>query len=280
MGTTIEIAARTDVGRMREHNEDNFIVANITSGAVGAAPNARLSLNAEPALLMVADGVGGAASGELASAMGVQTVWEQIRLEAESNRLFGGGQTPHALLNALLAANSAIHKRATSFAEHKGMATTATTTVIAGSNLYVAQIGDSRAYLIRNGEARQITKDQSLIQKLVDAGRLTQEQAEHSDKKNIILQALGTEPVVTPEITRERLISGDTLVLCSDGLSNMVKPADIARIAALEPNIERACELLVDSANAAGGRDNITVIVARISIAEMGDTQPMPAVKR
>src|SRR5688572_9189249 len=180
-GTGIEIAACTDVGRSREHNEDNFIVANVASGETGVAPRAGLSMVDDGALLMVADGVGGAVSGEVASEMGVHIVWQNLQADAKEGKLFGGGQTPNSLRNAVLAANSAIYKKADSSSEHKGMATTATVAVIAGSMVYLAQVGDSRGYLIRDGVARQITKDQSLIQRLIDAGRLTPEQAEQSD---------------------------------------------------------------------------------------------------
>src|SRR5262249_50310560 len=141
--------------------------------------------------------------------------------------------------------------------------TTATVAGLLGDTLYLAQIGDSRAYLVRNDVARQITKDQSLMQKLIEAGELTEEEAEHSERRNIILQALGPEPTIKVDLTHQQLRRGDTLVLCSDGLSGQVSKDDIAQIVKTEKDLTNACRLLIDRANANGGPDNITVIVAR-----------------
>jgi protein phosphatase len=129
--------------------------------------------------------------------------------------------------------------------------------------LYLAQVGDSRAYLVRDGVARQITRDQSLMQRLVDAGELTQDEAERSERRNIILQALGPEPSVKIDLTHQRLSRGDTLVLCTDGLSGLVRADEIAEVITQIPDLAAACQELIDRANEQGGPDNITVIAAR-----------------
>src|SRR5437763_1858564 len=124
-------------------------------------------------------------------------------------------------------------------------------------------VGRTRAYLVRGGVARQITKDQSLMQKLIEAGELTEEEAEHSERRNIILQALGPEPTIKVDLTHQQIRRGDTLVLCSDGLSGQVSKEDIAEVIRGEPELTNACKALIDLANANGGPDNITVIIAR-----------------
>src|SRR5262245_44573860 len=143
------------------------------------------------------------------------------------------------------------------------MGTTATVAGLLGDTLYIAQVGDSRAYLVRNGIARQITKDQSLMQKLIEAGELTEEEAEHSERRNIILQALGPEPTIKVDLTHQTVRRGDQLVLCSDGLSGQVSKEEIAEVVTKETDLTAACRELIDRANANGGPDNITVIIAR-----------------
>jgi protein phosphatase len=143
------------------------------------------------------------------------------------------------------------------------MGTTATVAGLLGDTLYVAQVGDSRAYLVRDGVARQITKDQSLMQKLIEAGELTEEEAAQSERRNIILQALGPEPMIKIDLTHQQVRRGDVLVLCSDGLSGQVSKEEIARVVTEEPDLVSACKRLIDLANENGGPDNITVIAAR-----------------
>ena len=143
------------------------------------------------------------------------------------------------------------------------MGTTATVAGVFGDTLYLAQVGDSRAYLVRNGVARQITKDQSLMQKLIEAGELTEEEAAHSERRNIILQALGPETTIKIDLTHQVVRRGDTLVLCSDGLSGQVTKDEIAAIVTAETDLTMACKRLIDRANENGGPDNITAIVAR-----------------
>jgi protein phosphatase len=150
------------------------------------------------------------------------------------------------------------------------MGTTATIAGLLGDTLYLAQVGDSRAYLVREDVAQQITKDQSLMQKLVEAGELTAEEAEVSERRNIILQALGPEPLVKVDLTHQQVLRGDVLVLCSDGLSGPVRTTDIARVVAEERDLVRVCKKLIDLANDAGGPDNITVIAVRFDGTGLG----------
>ena len=142
------------------------------------------------------------------------------------------------------------------------MGTTVTAAGIFASDLYLAQIGDSRAYLVRGNEAIQLTKDQSLMQRLVDAGELTEDEAEQSERRNIILQALGPDPRVKVDLTRQTLRRGDTLIICSDGLSGLVRREELPAMVARNPELADLCSALIDLANERGGPDNITVVAA------------------
>src|SRR6266545_3069800 len=171
-------------------------------------------------------------------------------------------------------ANQTIHGYATSHQEYRGMGTTATIAGLLADTLYLAQVGDSRGYLVRDGVAKQITKDQSLMQKLIEAGELTEEEAAQSERRNIILQALGPESTIKVDLTFQRLRRGDTLVLCSDGLSGQVTRDDISQVVRDEKDLVQACRRLIQLANEAGGPDNITVIIARFDgegLNEMGE---------
>jgi protein phosphatase len=193
--------------------------------------------------------------------MAVRTVYDELRA-----RLHPGADATRfatALRDATLAANGAIHDYAARHPEFRGTGTTSTAAGLLGDRLFVAQVGDSRAYLIRDGVAQQITKDQSLVQKLVEAGEITPEQAETSARRNIILQALGPEPTVKVDLTHQQLRRGDTLVLCSDGLSGQVRADEIAQAVATAPDLAAACRQLVVAANETGGPDNITVVAVR-----------------
>jgi protein phosphatase len=258
------VFAHSDVGRTREHNEDAFGVADLSRGEPLAFDHMRTERASDRGtLFMVADGMGGAAAGEIASEMAVEVVLQQLR------RRWRDGTTvePVAFVGTIKAAtevaNATIHQYAGDHPELRGMGTTATIAGLLGDTLYLAQVGDSRAYLVRDGVAIQITKDQSLMQKLIEAGEITVEEAEMSDRRNIILQALGPEPHVKIDLTHQRVRRDDVLVLCSDGLSGLVKPEQIARAVTEEANPELAAERLVDLANASGGPDNITVVIAR-----------------
>ena len=268
---TIEIAARTDVGLIREHNEDSFLFGNLASGDAFSENNSGvMRVEAVPALLMVADGVGGAASGEIASSLATQVSFDRLRERNERGALKGAVIIADSLQQAVLAANQAIHEHSRSNRNHHGMGTTATVALVVGGMIYFAQVGDSRAYIIREGAAKQMTKDQSLVQRMVDAGKLTPEQAERSEHRNIILQALGPEPTIVPEFTRDRLLNDDIVVLCSDGLSNQMTSQEIAAMAAKHDDLEALCDALIDRAIETGAPDNVTVVVGRYQMPSAG----------
>jgi serine/threonine protein phosphatase PrpC len=260
----VNVFGRTDVGRTREHNEDAFVVADLTANDASLQPSVRTHrVGRKGTLFMVADGMGGAAAGEIASQMAIEVVLKELRdnwitLETPTADAFAT-----CLKRAAQAANQMIHGYATSHQEYRGMGTTATIAGLLADTLYLAQVGDSRGYLVRDGVAKQITKDQSLMQKLIEAGELTEEEAAMSERRNIILQALGPEPNIKVDLTFQRLRRGDTLVLCSDGLSGQVSRDEIAQVISEEKDLVQACRKLIDKANQAGGPDNITVIISR-----------------
>lgn len=276
-GGTLEITGRTDIGLIRDHNEDSFLFGDLVSGKyVNQNDAGSLRAEAVPAMLMVADGVGGAASGEIASAMATTIAYDYLRDRWQRGGLRGTVIVADALQQALFAANKAIHAHARQDRSHHGMGTTATLALAVKGLIYFAQVGDSRAYIVRGGLATQLTKDQSLVQRMVDAGKMTREQAEKSEHRNIILQALGPEEAVVPELTRDRLQNGDVVVLCSDGLSNQVSSAEIARMTSDHTNLDELCAALVDRALETGAPDNVTVVAARF-ITHMGDEEQAEA---
>ncbi|MEE8061173.1 MAG: Stp1/IreP family PP2C-type Ser/Thr phosphatase [Gemmatimonadales bacterium] len=269
----VTVFGKTDLGKTRDHNEDTFIVADLTRERASLQPEVRNhDIGDRGTMFMVADGMGGAAAGELASAMAADLVHSHLATEWVEDEDDSLQRFAYRMREAMDIANRRIHSYATQRPEVRGMGTTATAAGVLGTTLILAQVGDSRAYLLRNGEAVQLTKDQSLTQRLVDQGQITQDEAEHSDRRNIILQALGPEPHVSIELTLEELRRDDILVLCSDGLTGNVKDEDISQIVIAHPNPEDACAAMIDLANERGGPDNITVVVARFS----GDVLPAP----
>ena len=268
----IHVFGRTDVGRTREHNEDAFVVADLTRGNATLQPEVRThTVGDRGSLLMVADGMGGAAAGEIASAMAIEVVLREVTDALADAHPPTEEAFATAIKRATAAANAHIHTFALEHPEYRGMGTTATVAGVLGDTVYLAQVGDSRAYLVRNGVGQQITKDQSLMQKLIEAGELTEEEAEQSERRNIILQALGPEATIKVDLTHQRVRRGDVLVLCSDGLSGQVRSDEIARIVSEEQDLVAACKRMIDRANEQGGPDNITVIAARFDGAGLID---------
>jgi protein phosphatase len=262
----VSVFGKTDRGRNREHNEDAFLVADLTARKASLQPEVREhELGPKGTLLVVADGMGGAAAGEIASEMATRTIYEHMSTKWYADRENTPQQFAYRLKEAVELANQRIHAYAKEHPEVRGMGTTTTAVGILGDHLYLTQVGDSRAYLVRRGQAVQLTKDQSLMQRLVDAGELTEEEAERSDRRNIILQALGPDPRVRVDLTHQEARREDLIVICSDGLSGQVRKEEIAQIAtANRDDLAAACSRLIDLANERGGPDNITVIVARL----------------
>jgi protein phosphatase len=257
----VRVFGRTDVGLVREHNEDNFLIADLTGGNRSIKPEVRThTVGNRGSLFAVCDGMGGAAAGEVASRISVDTIYEMMQ----------DGEDPpddEALARRL---DAAIHEAGTRIYTaarlnrgQRGMGTTVTAAVLVGPRLLVGQVGDSRAHIVRQGQLVQVTKDQSLVQQLIDAKQLTEEEAKSFDKSNIILQALGTTEEVHVDMTSVLLRRGDALVMCSDGLSGLVEQDDIRDVLLEVDDPMEACRRLTDMACDMGGDDNITVVVAR-----------------
>ena len=260
----VSVFGKTDLGLTREHNEDTFLVADLSSGHANLQPDVRShEVGPRGSLFMVADGMGGAAAGEVASAMAADSIYRHLSTAWAGDAEVSAARFAYRMKEAVELANQQIYAYAREHPDVRGMGTTVTAAGIFGDELYLTQIGDSRGYLIRNGEAFQLTRDQSLTQRLVDAGELTEEEAEHSERRNIILQALGPDPRVKVDLSRQRLRRGDILILCSDGLSGVVKREEFSQMVAETADLPSLCSALIDLANERGGPDNVTVVAAR-----------------
>ncbi|HKQ08994.1 MAG TPA: Stp1/IreP family PP2C-type Ser/Thr phosphatase [Blastocatellia bacterium] len=254
---SVSVFARTDTGLQRSGNEDAFLVADLTTGKSGLGPDMSThTIGERGSLMMVSDGMGGAAGGEIASNLAVKTLREELQaLRADRD-------ITEQLDEAIDLANKTIWDYAVAHPRLAGMGATITAVLINRTTAFIAHVGDSRAYLIRGDQIKQLTKDQSYVQWLIDAGAIKPEQAS-SIPQNVIMQALGANPTVQPELIELDLSQGDYLVLCSDGLSNKVEAAEIKRMVSEPPSLTAACKQLVALANDRGGEDNITVVVAR-----------------
>ena len=260
----VSVFGKTDLGLTREHNEDTFLVADLSAGGASLHPDVRShAVGPRGSLFMVADGMGGAAAGELASAMAADSIYRHLSTAWAEDAEVSAARFAYRMKEAVELANQQIYAYAREHPDVRGMGTTVTAAGVFGDELYLTQIGDSRGYLIRNGETFQLTRDQSLTQRLVDAGELTEEEAEQSERRNIILQALGPDPRVKVDLSRQRLRRGDILILCSDGLSGVVKREELSQMVAESPDLPSLCSALIDLANDRGGPDNVTVVAAR-----------------
>lgn len=277
---TINLAlyAQTHVGIVRSGNEDNFLILDLSSGRSWTAseeePQELLTYSQGyyGSLLAVSDGMGGALAGEVASRMAVETVRDRM-LQLQAHEVYGKMPFSERLRLSIEEANLLINGESQTNPAHKGLGATFTAIASQGSQVYFAQVGDSRAHLIRQGRIYRITKDQSLVQQLIDAGQITEEEAETHSYRNVILQALGAHGSVNVEVTALNLCQLDTLVLCSDGLSGKMHQEEIAKIVNEASDFKSACQQLIDLANDRGGEDNITVVIAQFS----GSALPSPA---
>ncbi len=281
----VELYAKSDVGRVRRGNEDNFLVLDLSSeqtwtGADGAAPPDKLThftLGQKGLVLVVSDGMGGALAGDVASRMAVDSVREMLLGTEGEEACDPNLDLVECLKNATIYANLAIHLKSQEDSRCAGMGATFTGAAIRGDNLDLVQVGDSRGYVIRKDHIRLATKDQSLVQQLVDVGQISESEAETHMFRNVILQALGAQSEVAPVTGRIRLRQGDVLLLCSDGLSGKLRSEDIQQIIVnSQGDLAMACETLIDEANNRGGEDNITVVLARFQ----GEDLEEPATDR
>ena len=237
-----EHVARTDTGHQRATNEDSYLER---------AP-----------IFVIADGMGGAQAGEVASRMAI-THFEEGLPGEESD---GAEQR---LARAVHEANSEIHELSEADARRAGMGTTLTAAFVGRGHVAFAHVGDSRAYRLRGGDLQRITEDHSLVEELLRQGRLTEEEAEEHPQRSIITRALGPEPDVEVDVLAVEAADGDRYLLCSDGLTSMIAEPAIAEIMRSAPDLSSAAEQLVDAALEAGGRDNITVVLFRLE--EVGE---------
>lgn len=250
---TFDVGARTDVGRRRENNEDNFSVA------------------AQAGLFVLSDGMGGEAAGELASRIAVDEVTRHIKdLARNPDAPLLGEPVPQfsPLTNQLGAAvrraNRIIWEAAQNHASQRGMGATVVAALMRAPVMSIAHVGDSRIYLLRDGQIQQLTEDHSLVMEQVRRGFITREEAEKSEMQNIIIRALGADEGVKVDLDEVFVIPGDRVILCSDGLTKMVPDEGIAQVASEAATPQQACDRLVEIANENGGEDNVTVVVVSL----------------
>jgi PPM family protein phosphatase len=230
----VEEAARTDAGRQRRANEDSFY--------------------ARAPAFAVADGMGGAQAGEVASQIAAETFEQRT----------DDGNPEQQLARVAHAANRRIFDLGEGDSSLRGMGTTLTGALVAGDEVTIVHVGDSRAYLMRDGEMRQLTRDHSLVEELRRQGRLTSEEAEEHPQRSVVTRALGVESDVQLDVHTHQARSGDLFLLCSDGLTSMVRQDRMQEIVASSPSLQKAADRLVAEANEMGGRDNITVVLFRL----------------
>ncbi len=246
----MKLAGKTDVGRVRQENQDDYRAGELPGGAVWA---------------LVCDGMGGAKGGREAS-QGACNVIENFFQEQYAQ--CGAGQEEPFLKKALLYANRFVFQKAAHEEALAGMGTTAVCALVRSGNVYLCHAGDSRAYLIRDGKLTQLTHDHSYVQELVDCGTITEEEAEHHPQKNIITKALGVDYRLEPEFTAAKLKREDRLLLCTDGLTNMVPVEEMEELL-VQGTFYDLPDRLIEAANAHGGSDNITALLLAVEPTEV-----------
>ena len=262
----VEVFGASDMGRVRKNNEDNFVACNLTTGEVGFTPPIRAhTLGNRGWLFMVADGMGGEASGEVASQICILTVPKRLYENLESLDQVNEANFVLLLRESVEYANHIIHQRALSDPIYRGMGTTATVAALFGPRLFVAQVGDSRAYLIRHNQLAQLTRDQTFLNYLKEIGVDVPSDPEMDSRKSILTQAVGSSESLNVKMTYTKVCQRDSLLLCSDGLYNMVPATDILATAKAPDPLADKCAALIRKANANGGSDNITVVMAEFS---------------
>jgi serine/threonine protein phosphatase PrpC len=256
----VEASGQTDVGLVRTNNEDALVIANLTTDQWDAAPcSVRHEVGERGVLLAVSDGMGGAEAGEVASAIVVESLREHL--------LKPGDATPTAVSSAVKKTNRDVWVAAR-VSGRKEMGATLAAIIIGADEAHIASVGDSRAYILRENRIRQITKDQSYIAALIDAG-YAEEDLKNSPFKNVILQAMGTKPDVVVALGKIALRQSDVFLLCSDGLWDKVSNEEIFKTITSTADLAAACVSLIDLAKERGGDDNITVVAARVMGAEI-----------
>src|SRR5437763_4938259 len=276
----VELRAKTDVGRVRRGNEDNFLLLDLTAARAWSGSDGpenpedmrEFPLGEQGLVLIVSDGMGGALAGDVASRMAIEAVRDTlIGDNGDGNACDPNSSLVDCLRHATLQANRNIHYKSLEDSRCSGMGATLTGAAVKDDKLDLIQVGDSRAYVMRGQQIRLATKDQSLVQQLVDVGQISEAEAETHMFRNVILQALGAQNELTPATARIQLRDGDTLLLCSDGLSGKLKNEEIRQIVSEAGELGAACSALVQAANDRGGEDNITVVLARFTGEDLRD---------
>ncbi|WP_437849578.1 PP2C family protein-serine/threonine phosphatase [Sorangium sp. So ce363] len=256
----VTVAARTDVGLSREHNEDTFLISDLARGLAHGPAAAQASVEPPLALsLGVYDGSGGASSPDAASRLAARIVHAILTRSAPRS----SDALERSLLEAIGEAGRAVRDNARRSSQHRNSGTTATVAALCDERLLLAQVGDSRAYLLRSGVLTQLTRDQTLLQSLLDSGKLRPEEAATFEHRGVMLQALGLREHLRIALSAVELRREDTLLLCTDGLSDLVDDRHIAAALDAHPDPAAAASALIDAALAAGGRDNVTALVTR-----------------
>lgn len=263
----VTAGAGSDVGRTRASNEDYFLMADLARPTLAIRGSAHEgALTSTHALLLVADGMGGAAGGEVASAMAADVIGIEVENAVRGVRPRTPGQWRRTLGDAFAAANDRIRAHGAGEPALRGMGTTATAAVVSGDGLHLAHVGDSRAYLVRDGAARRLTRDHTWLQAIIDEGR-GDEVAGDDPRRSALLRALGTRTDVAVDTAHVAVQPGDTLVLCTDGLWSVVGDDELARAVVTHAELGALCTALLALANERGGRDNATLVVARLDVA-------------
>ncbi len=268
----LTFCAMTNIGRVRQGNEDNFLVADLETSEIRSriegdvehetTETQVLELGAAPILFAVSDGMGGALAGEVASRMAVDIVSDLLP-QLKDHEDYAQLPLAEQLRVSIEQANTAIHRESFTNPACRGMGATFTAAALQDHQIFFAQVGDSRAYLIRNKTIQLITKDQSVVQQLIDLGEITEEEAAIHPRRNIILQALGAVSEVDVVVKDLELCEGDLILLCSDGLSGKMSAEEMKEVVLAAADLEAACQSLIDLANERGGEDNITTILIK-----------------
>jgi protein phosphatase len=267
---TVSAAGRTDRGRVRTNNEDQFLIAELAKRLrveQASVPGpAEQTGRVHGHLFLVADGMGGHAGGEVASRLTAETV-EECLLDSLAwflrPRGAEGREFVEHLQGAVHEADARVLRAARQRPELSGMGTTLTLALAVGRTLFLAHVGDSRAYLLRDGQLRRLTRDHTLLNELAERGELIPGQAGTERLRHVITNAVGGSDLgVDVDVTRTALQSGDRLLLCTDGLTDLIGDGAIASVLAAHPDSQAACDALVSAANARGGHDNVTAVVA------------------
>jgi serine/threonine protein phosphatase PrpC len=251
-GMTLDYAVRSDAGRVRENNEDSICLAP--------------ELN----LFVLSDGMGGQACGEVASRLATETIVAKCRdghggagVSVDGERVEGASDTVNRLADAVRAANLAVYQESQKSMELQGMGATVVAVWLTAGRITVAHVGDSRAYRLRDGQFEQLTEDHSFVAEQVRRGAMTEQEAGTSKLQNVLTRALGVDESVPVDVDEQILLEGDTILLCSDGLTRELSDAQIAAVLGEADVAQQAVDKLVDLANQAGGEDNITAVVVR-----------------